>query len=68
VRVQQVMSAADPEPSWTVLDDDHLPVAAVEASLAHLADQRRSPNTVRAYAYDLKDAPIEEHHPRQSHT
>ncbi|WP_407664226.1 site-specific integrase [Micromonospora parastrephiae] len=27
----------------------------MESFLSHLADQRRSPNTVRAYAFDLKD-------------
>jgi integrase/recombinase XerD len=50
-----VVSQAGGEGSWTLLSDDHLPVPPVEAYLSHLADQRRSPNTVRAYAFDLKD-------------
>jgi hypothetical protein len=54
--------------SWTVLGDDDIPVEPIERYLAYLTDVDRSPNTVRAYAYDLKDAPIEEHRPRQSHT
>jgi site-specific recombinase XerD len=41
--------------SWTVLGDDDLPVGPVERYLAYLTDIERSPNTVRAYAHDLKD-------------
>ena len=41
--------------SWTVLGDDGLPVAAVESWLAYLSNIGRSPNTVKAYAHDLKD-------------
>jgi integrase/recombinase XerD len=41
--------------SWTVLGDDHCPVDLVERFLAYLASIERSPNTVKAYAHDLKD-------------
>jgi Phage integrase, N-terminal SAM-like domain len=41
--------------SWTVLGDDHAPVAPVERWLAYLALIERSPNTIKAYAHDLKD-------------
>ncbi|MFD9513931.1 site-specific integrase [Streptomyces mirabilis] len=41
--------------SWTVLGDDDVPVEPIERYLAYLTDVDRSPNTVRAYAYDLKD-------------
>jgi integrase len=41
--------------SWTVLGDDDVPVVPVERFLAYLTDIGRSPNTVRAYAHDLKD-------------
>ena len=41
--------------SWTVLGDDDLPVAPVDRFLAYLTDIGRSPNTVKAYAHDLKD-------------
>jgi integrase/recombinase XerD len=41
--------------SWTVLGDDDVPVAPVDRFLAHLTDIGRSPNTVRAYAHDLKN-------------
>jgi len=41
--------------SWTVLGDGDVPVAAVERFLAYLTDIGRSPNTVKAYAHDLKD-------------
>src|SRR6478672_2928635 len=41
--------------SWTVLGDDQLPVEPVERFLAYLASIEKSPNTIRAYAHDLKD-------------
>src|SRR5271169_292066 len=41
--------------SWTVLGDDDVPVVPVDRFLAYLTDIERSPNTVRAYAHDLKD-------------
>jgi site-specific recombinase XerD len=41
--------------SWTVLGLDGVPVEPVERYLAFLTDVDRSPNTVKAYAHDLKD-------------
>ena len=41
--------------SWTVLGDDDVPVVPVDRFLAYLTDIGRSPNTVKAYAHDLKD-------------
>ena len=41
--------------SWTVLGDDDVPVVPVDRFLAYLTDIGRSPNKVKAYAYDLKD-------------
>jgi len=41
--------------SWTVLGDDDAPVVPVDRFLAYLTDIGRSPNTVRAYAHDMKD-------------
>lgn len=38
-----------------MLGDDDVPVAPVERYLAYLTDIERSPNTVKAYAHDLKD-------------
>ena len=40
--------------SWTLIGDDQRPVAPVERYLAWLSRIERSPNTVRAYAQDLK--------------
>src|SRR5258706_2557276 len=40
---------------WTVVGDDDVPVVPVDRFLAYLTDIGRSPNTVRAYAHDLKD-------------
>jgi hypothetical protein len=41
--------------SWTVLGDDDVPVVPVDRFLSYLTDVGRSPNTVKAYAHDLKD-------------
>src|SRR5215471_9704061 len=41
--------------SWTVLGDDDVPVAPVDRFLAYLTEIGRSPNTVKAYAHDMKD-------------
>jgi len=41
--------------SWTVLGDDDVPVIPVDRFLAYLTAIGRSPNTVKAYAHDLKD-------------
>jgi integrase/recombinase XerD len=53
--VQRVLIPASSLESWTVLGDDDLPVGPVERYLAYLTDIERSPNTVKAYAHDLKD-------------
>jgi integrase/recombinase XerD len=41
--------------SWTVLGDDDVPVVPVDRFLSYLTDIGRSPNTVKAYAHDLRD-------------
>jgi site-specific recombinase XerD len=41
--------------SWTVLGEDDVPVEPIEGYLAYLTNIERSPNTVRAYAFDLRD-------------
>ena len=41
--------------SWTVLGDDDVPVVPADRFLAYLTDIGRSPNTVKAYAHDLKN-------------
>src|SRR5487761_1825135 len=41
--------------SWTVLGDDDVPVVPVDRFLAYLTGIGRSPDTVKAYSYDLKD-------------
>ena len=53
--VQRVLSPATRPESWTVLGDDDVPVAPIERYLAYLTDIERSPNTIKAYAHDLKD-------------
>lgn len=53
--VQRVVSPASPLESWTVVGDDDVPVGPIERYLAYLTDIERSPNTIKAYAHDLKD-------------
>lgn len=53
--VQRVLSPVDGVESWTVLDGEGAPVAPIERYLAYLTQVERSPNTVKAYAHDLKD-------------
>src|SRR4029450_2840962 len=53
--VAQVVLPGSRHRSWTVLGLDGVPVEPVERYLAFLTDVDRSPNTVQAYAHDLKD-------------
>jgi hypothetical protein len=55
MRVQRVVMPGSGRESWTLLGDDLRPVAPVERFLAYLAASEKSPNTVKAYAHDLKD-------------
>ena len=55
MQVQRVAMPASRVPSWTVLGDDDTPIEPIERYLAYLTDIERSPNTVKAYAHDLKD-------------
>jgi integrase/recombinase XerD len=55
MHVQRVAMPSCEVVSWTVLGDDDIPIAPVERYLAYRTDVERSPNTVKAYAHDLKD-------------
>jgi site-specific recombinase XerD len=55
VHVQRVLSAVLGVESWTVLGEDGSPIWPVERFLAYLSGIERSPNTVKAYAHDLRD-------------
>jgi len=55
MRVQRVLIPSARVESWTVLGDDHVPIEPVERFLGYLSSIERSPNTVKAYAHDLKD-------------
>jgi integrase/recombinase XerD len=54
MRVQPVLMPDTGVESWSVLGDDG-PIEPVERWLAYLTAIERSPNTVKAYAHDLKD-------------
>jgi integrase/recombinase XerD len=53
--VQPVVMAFGDAESWTLVDRDAAVVEPVEAFLAHLHAVERSPNTIKAYAHDLRD-------------
>lgn len=53
--VQRVALPGSRLESWTVLGEDDAPLAPVEQYLSYLSAIERSPNTVKAYAHDLKD-------------
>jgi integrase/recombinase XerD len=55
MRVHRVLMPGSGEESWTLLGEDHVPVEPVERFLSYLASAEKSPNTVKAYAHDLKD-------------
>jgi integrase/recombinase XerD len=55
MRVQRVLMPGSEAESWTLLGDDQGPVEPVERFLGYLASVEKSPNTVKAYAHDLKD-------------
>jgi hypothetical protein len=55
MRVQRVLMPDSGVESWTLLGKDFAPIEPVERFLAYLAWIERSPNTVKAYAHDLKD-------------
>ena len=55
MRVQRVLMPGSEAESWTLLGDDQVPCGPVERFLGYLASIEKSPNTVRAYAHDLKD-------------
>jgi site-specific recombinase XerD len=55
VQVQRVLSPVLGVQSWTVLGEDGAPIGPVEGFLAYLSGIERSPNTVKAYAHDLRD-------------
>jgi integrase/recombinase XerD len=55
VHVQRVAMPASRVESWTVLGEDDAPIEPVEGYLAYLTCIERSPNTIKAYAHDLKD-------------
>ena len=55
MQIARVISPVSLRESWTVLGDDDAPIAPVDRYLGYLTDIERSPNTVKAYAHDLKD-------------
>jgi integrase/recombinase XerD len=55
-RVQRLVMPGSGAESWTLPGDEGRPVEPVERFLACPGSIERSPNTVKAYAHDLKDS------------
>lgn len=55
MRVQRVLMPGRGFESWTVLGEDLIPVEPIERFLSYLTSIEKSPNTIKAYAHDLKD-------------
>lgn len=53
--VQRVALPGSRVESWTVLGENDAPVVPIERYLSYLSAIEHSPNTVKAYAHDLKD-------------
>ncbi len=53
--VARVVVSGSRRESWTVVGDDGKVVEPAERFLSFLTDSGRSPNTVKAYAHDLRD-------------
>jgi integrase/recombinase XerD len=53
--VQAVVVPGSGVSSWTVFGSDDAVIDPVDRFLGYLTDIGRSPNTVKAYAHDLKD-------------
>ena len=55
VFVARVVVSGSRRESWTVVGEDGQLVEPAERFLSFLTDAGRSPNTVKAYAHDLRD-------------
>src|SRR5258708_17381952 len=53
--VQRVVMPGSRVESWTVVGDDDARGEPIERYLSYLTAIERSPNTIKAYAHDLKD-------------
>lgn len=54
MRVQRVLLPETDRVTWLVLDDEYVPVEPILSYLKFLYDLDRSPNTIRAVSYHLK--------------
>lgn len=53
--VARVVVSGSRRESWTLVSDDGKVIESAERFLSFLTDSGRSPNTVKAYAHDLRD-------------
>lgn len=55
VKVQKIRINHDTQDFWIVLDRDFLPIPQIDSYLKYLHSVGKSPNTIRSYAYHLKE-------------
>lgn len=54
VKVQKGVLQESTRQCWMVLDDDYVPIEPIQKYLNYLDNLERSPNTISAYAHNLK--------------
>jgi len=54
MKVQRIKAPGRQQQSWALLDDNYVPVEAVDAFLTFMEDIDRSPNTIHMYCTHLK--------------
>lgn len=55
MKVQKIRINNQTEDFWIVIGDDHLAIPSIDLYLRYLSSVRKSPNTIRSYAYHLKE-------------
>ncbi|WP_220254494.1 tyrosine-type recombinase/integrase [Vreelandella rituensis] len=55
MKVQKIRINHDTQDFWIVLDSDFLPIPQIDSYLKYLHSVGKSPNTIRSYAYHLKE-------------
>ena len=55
MKVQKIRINNQTEDFWIVTGDDHLAIPSIDLYLRYLSSIRKSPNTIRSYAYHLKE-------------
>lgn len=54
MKVEMVINSSTGFKSWMVLDNNYLPIIAIESFIQYMQTLERSPNTIKNYAHHLK--------------